>query len=240
MPIQLYDLAAADPRILFSPYAWRIRMALLHKGLEFEVLPWRFSDRSATAASGHITVPVIRDGEQWIGDSWEIAHYLDEQYPERPTLIAGLQGEALARLVSAVCRTQVFPAAAPIVVYQVYTILDPESQIYFRESREKRFGKSLEELHASETTGRAGLAAVLTPFEEVLGACNYLSGDAPAYADYLLFGVLKWMDIVSTYPPLDLHSAVGRWFTRVQGLYGGYAARVPTIRDGLAFCGRAA
>ena len=29
MTIQLYDLASADGTLLFSPYAWRVRMALI-------------------------------------------------------------------------------------------------------------------------------------------------------------------------------------------------------------------
>jgi glutathione S-transferase len=106
MTIERYDLAAADPRIMFSPFCWRVRMALLHKGLDFTVVPWRFSDRSATAASG----------------------------------------------------------------------------------------------------------------------------DDPTYADYVLFGLLKWTDIVSPYRPIEGTGPVGEWFERLQNLYGGYAASVPTVR----------
>ncbi|MEX2479765.1 MAG: glutathione S-transferase family protein [Gammaproteobacteria bacterium] len=231
MPIQLYDLAAADPRIMFSPFCWRIRMALLHKGLEFEVLPWRFSDRSATAAAGFSSVPVIKDGETWVGDSWDIACYLDTAYPDRPLLMAGAEGVAHARLVAALCGKLIFPAAIRIALWQAYQILDPASQSYFRESREKMFGARLEDLHADEASGRAGLATALAPFDEVLGSCDYLKGDSPAYADYLLFGVLKWTDIVSSYAPIDLTSASGRWFTRLQTLYGGYAADARTVRS---------
>ena len=43
MAITLYDLAGAEDDRRFSPYCWRIRMALKHKGLEFETLAWRFS-----------------------------------------------------------------------------------------------------------------------------------------------------------------------------------------------------
>jgi hypothetical protein len=32
----LYDLAGADPDLRFSPYCWRTRLALAHKGLEVE------------------------------------------------------------------------------------------------------------------------------------------------------------------------------------------------------------
>jgi len=231
MAVTLYDLAGDDPAIMFSPFAWRIRMALLHKGLDFEVVPWRFSARDAIAPSGHTAIPVIHDGDTWVGDSWEIVRYLDQLYPERPMLMAGAAGEAHARLSLAICGSNVFPAAIPVAIFQAYQILDDASKPYFRESREAMFGKTLEDLHAEEDAGRAGLAAGLKPFEEVLKHCTYVGGDAPSYADYALFGILKWADIVSTYEPLDADSAVGAWFARLSDLYDGYAGKVPTVRS---------
>ncbi|PZD74962.1 hypothetical protein C1752_00989 [Acaryochloris thomasi RCC1774] len=50
------------------------------------------------------------------------------------------------------------------------------------------------------------------------------------FADYVLFGILKWLDIVSAYKPIDDASSVGQWFDRLEGLYGEHAARVPTVR----------
>ena len=117
MSIQLYDLAGADPRYLFSPFSWRVRMALLHKGLDFEVVPWRFSAREAIAESGSKAVPVIKDGDAWVSDSWAIACYLDTHYADRPPLFPAPCGEAHARLVSALCGKLVFPAAVPIALY---------------------------------------------------------------------------------------------------------------------------
>ena len=38
MAIKLYDLAAAEDDRRFSPYCWRVKMALLHKGLDFETI----------------------------------------------------------------------------------------------------------------------------------------------------------------------------------------------------------
>jgi glutathione S-transferase len=63
MPIVMYDLAGADPALRFSPYCWRIRMALAHKGLDVETVPWRFTDKDVIAFSGQGRVPVIRDGD---------------------------------------------------------------------------------------------------------------------------------------------------------------------------------
>jgi len=50
--IQLYDLAAAEDDRRFSPYCWRTKMALKHKGLEYESQPVLMSDKAAIAVSG--------------------------------------------------------------------------------------------------------------------------------------------------------------------------------------------
>lgn len=231
MPIQLYDLAGADSRLLFSPFSWRIRMALLHKGLDFDVVPWRFCERAAIEPSGHDSIPVILDGDRWVGDSWDIALYLDRAYPDRPALMKDAESQAAARLMMALCGAIVFPAAIRVAVYQAYQILDERCQAYFRESRETMFGAKLEDIHAEEETAKAGLADALRPFEELLGACEFIGGDHPTYADYVLFGLVKWMDIVSRYRPLDSTTSVGAWFARLEDLYGGHAGSVATVRS---------
>ena len=52
MSIVMYDLAGADPALRFSPYCWRMRMALAHKGMPVETIPWRFTDKAAIGFSG--------------------------------------------------------------------------------------------------------------------------------------------------------------------------------------------
>ena len=52
MSLKLYDLAGAQPERHFSPYCWRVRMALAHKGLDVETIAWRFSDKELLAQSG--------------------------------------------------------------------------------------------------------------------------------------------------------------------------------------------
>ena len=59
MTIQLYDLAGEDPSVRFSPYCWRTRLALAHKGLDVETIPWRFTDKEMIAFSDQELVPVI-------------------------------------------------------------------------------------------------------------------------------------------------------------------------------------
>ncbi|MDE2478632.1 MAG: glutathione S-transferase N-terminal domain-containing protein, partial [Betaproteobacteria bacterium] len=57
--LRLFDLAGADEQRRFSPYCWRTRMALAHKGLPVHTIAWRFTDKQAIAASGQGKVPVL-------------------------------------------------------------------------------------------------------------------------------------------------------------------------------------
>lgn len=232
MTIQLFELAAKDDRYRFSPYCWRARMALLHKGLDYESVPWRFIEKERIAESGQKAVPVLVDNGKWLADSWAIATYLDETYPDRPMLMKDAAARAQAQLVIAVVQTQLLPAAIPVAVCEVHDLLDADNQAYFRETREKVLGRSLEDLKVSPEDGKAGLAKGLTVFETVLETTPYLGGDAASYADYALFGVLKWVDIVAPYRPVDDSTAVGKWFANLEAMYDGRAGSVPRVREG--------
>ena len=70
MSIIMHDLAGADPELRFSPYCWRVRFALAHKGLPVETIPWRFTEKEAIGFSGQGRVPVIQDGGRAVSDSW--------------------------------------------------------------------------------------------------------------------------------------------------------------------------
>lgn len=65
--LKMVDLAGADSARRFSPYCWRIRLALAHKGLEVETIPWRFTEMAVLARSGQPfdlgRVPVLGDAQ---------------------------------------------------------------------------------------------------------------------------------------------------------------------------------
>src|SRR5207248_8241109 len=90
--ITLWELKGKDDR-RYSLFSWRTRMALKHKGLEFESHPVAMSDKAAIAFSGGKTVPVTKDSETVVRDSWKIAEYLEDKYADRPTLFGGARSE---------------------------------------------------------------------------------------------------------------------------------------------------
>ena len=89
MARQLFELCGKDPERRFSPYCWRSRMALAHKGLSFESIPWRFTESDRIAFANSEKVPVLVDGDHVVADSWTIAQHLDAAYPDAPSLLHG-------------------------------------------------------------------------------------------------------------------------------------------------------
>jgi glutathione S-transferase len=223
MPIELFDLTCRDERIFFSPYCWRTRMALKHKGLAFESLPWHFTEKDRIARTGEGRVPVIVDGDTWINDSWRIAEYLDETYPERPSLMPGQAAKATAKFIDGWCATSVFPTLRALCVADVYDIIADRDKAYFRKTRETMLGAKLEELSKDPVAELAAFHKSLSPMETMLTVSPFLGGDQPSYADYVLFGSLMWPYTVCKKDVLATDTRVAGWFGRLLDLNGGYA-----------------
>ncbi len=183
MAITLYDLAGADDSHRFSPNCWRSQMALLIKGLPYETVPWRFTEKDALSFSGQGKVPVIKDGEASVADSWEIAKYLDATYPDKP---------------------------------------------YFRETREKAFGTTLEAFSADQETAVANIVAALAPLRASVTGQDFIGGDRPIYADCLAFGAFQWARLSTAVDPLKSDDAVYAWRERMLD-FGGGVARAHTL-----------
>jgi glutathione S-transferase len=223
----MYDLAAADPRLRFSPYCWRTKMALAHKGLEVETIPWCFTDKEAIAFSGQGKVPVLVDGEATVVDSWEIADYLDRTYPDRPALFGSPDARGAALFVKRWAEGQLHPALVRLIVADLVKILDPKDVDYFRESREKALGATLEDIVAAKTDNLKRLHDVLAPLRFTVKDIPFLGGERPAYADYIVFGALQWARCASPQNLLEDDDPVAAWFARLLDLYDGLGAKAP-------------
>lgn len=230
MSILLYELCGRDPDLRFSPFVWRSRMALAHKGLDFDSVPWRFTEKDALAFSGQGKVPVLSDGETVVADSWEIALYLERAYPDRPTLFGGSGGLAGATFVRH-WSDSLLPLAAPLAFHAVWTLLDDTDKAYFRETREARVGKKLEDICGDPEVRVAKLAQGLAPARAMLTDTPYLGGKTPLYSDHLLFGILQWVRCVNPIELLAKDDPVHDWFERMLDAYGGHARAAKTCRD---------
>lgn len=224
---RLYELAGKEDEHRFSPYCWRARMALAHKGLEVETVPWRFTEKDAIAFSGQGTVPVLVDGDRTVGDSWAIALYLDEAYPDRPPLFDGPQARAAALFLRNWCVQGLHPLILRLVVMDLFNGVHEKDGAYFRETRERRFGMPLERVAADREAHLKALRGALEPLRATLAETPYLGGEAPNYADYIVFGAFQWARAVSPIALLEPDDPIVPWRERLLDRFDGLARRAP-------------
>lgn len=231
----LYDLCGTDENLRFSPYCWRVKLALAHKGLDVECRPWHFTDKDALEFAYYDKVPVLVDGDEVVTDSYQIMAYLDRAYPDTPALLGSGETEARARFFKYFGERSLAPAILKTVIMDLINAVHPKDREYFRDTREKRFGRTLEEFH-SPAKGLAQLDTALEPMRGALTDNEYLDGKSAGGADYLVFGFFMWArcvssaDLVSNADPvydwiermLDLHDGLGRKALRITDIEGAY------------------
>jgi glutathione S-transferase len=225
MQLTVYELGGLQDR-RYSLFSWRTRLALAHKGLDAEYRPVRVSDKPAIAFSKQDKVPILRDGEEVIHDSWRIAQHLETRYPET-ALFGGETGAALTRFVNSWVDRGIVPRLVPLLMIDVLGIVDEADGRHLRGVIEKAFGKPLEELSAARDKDIVAFRRLLDPVRATLRGQAFLCGAGPGYADYILFSPFQWARIVSAFPVLEADDALAAWRERMLDLFGGLGRIVP-------------
>ncbi|XGV97993.1 MAG: glutathione S-transferase N-terminal domain-containing protein [Leptolyngbya sp. BL-A-14] len=227
MSITLYDLAGAEDNRRFSPPCWQVKMALKHKGLDVQTIPWRFTEKDAIAFSGQGRVPVLVDGDRTVTDSWEIIQYLEETYRDRPSLFGGAMGFSGTLFAKFWSFQAINPLLFQIILPDLFQHLHPKDKPYFRESREKMLGTTLEAAAAPTEATIAALRSALTPLREVVKQQPYLGGEQPYAADYMVFAHFQWARAVCPISLLEKDDPVYQWRDRLLDAFDGYARSSP-------------
>ena len=223
MAITLYDLAGAEKDRRFSPFCWRIKMALAHKGLKVETIPWRFTEKDKLPQPNAGRVPVIVDDGKVVHDSSAIAAYLEANYTDRPSLFGGEVGRALTTFVQNWTETVVQPALVGFVVLDIWRHVAPEDRDYFRRSREERFARPLEAVVKDRDARLPAFRESLAPLRRTVERQQFLGGAASAYADYVVFGAFQWARAISDFELLAADDPVAAWRGRLLDAFDGLA-----------------
>jgi glutathione S-transferase len=219
MPLTLYDLVDRHGN-RYSPYGWRVRMALAHKGLHPDVELCSHGDKKLQF-SGQKLVPVIVHEGRVVNDSWKIACYLDEAFPDRPVLMDGPQARAEARFINLWADSTLGRPLVRSFYADIFDSLRPDVDAQaFRHAREERTSKTLEELRSSREQDFKEVNHLLAPLNVLLGEQANLAGEKPGYADYIVFGTLQMpLYINGTDPVSKDHKAIHAWRSRLQSQY---------------------
>ncbi|MDX3927249.1 MAG: glutathione S-transferase family protein [Shinella sp.] len=226
MDRKLYALSGADRQRPFSPHVWKTMMSLAHKGLDHDIETVGFTMIPKLENGCTKIVPLLRDGERLVSDSFAIALHLEETYPDRRSLFGGEGGRATARFVEAWSQTTLHPMVTRIAILDIHAMLAPQDQAYFRESREARLGKSLEAAAQEGREDAAAFAGKLQPLRHMLQSQPFIGGESPLFSDYIVFGALQWLRIVSPVKVLEPDDPAALWFERCLDLHGGLGRSV--------------
>ena len=166
--IGFYDVA-------LSPYAQKVKIALLEKGIEFETRATELGapNDEFEAASPKREVPALVDGDLQIFESSVILDYLEDKFPESPLLPADPAGRAKARMIEQVCDTQL--EAITWGMTEVLAFKRAEGEL-----AQSVLGTAANEI----ATVRGWLAAQL-------GDGPWFGGEAFGYADAAVFPFLQ-------------------------------------------------
>ncbi len=211
----LYELCGAEPDRLFSAYSWRARLTLGYKGLEFESRPTPFTQIPKALEGIHKTVPVLVDGERTVTESFDICRYLETTYADTPTVFGGDGGVENAALIDNLIVTGLYPTISRMIILDIHNQLAPEDATYFRQSREKRFGMSLEDVQRGRDKEREKFAAFLKPYQRRLAEAPFLGGERLLFADIVLAASFCWAKATSSYDTMNGDEVLQAWFDRV-------------------------
>ena len=211
--IELYDLVGAND-VRLSPFCARTKAVLCYKNLAYSTTIVRFTEKPKIAFSGQDRVPVIKkDDGSVVFDSWTIACDLEKQQPD-PKIFPGLGQKEACRFFNLYVDNTVHPAIAPVILSDIFEKIEPGDRDYFRQSRESRFGATLEDIAAKRDEFRPQLKKVFADLNATIAGQDYFFG-VFSYADICLFGTLTWVTRVSDEPLFDKTPGLHAWWERM-------------------------
>lgn len=184
--VRLYQLALGNG-CSASPYVWRIRYALAHKGVACEPVPVGFTGIPTILGGRFKTVPILEHGATLMAESWDIAEYLDKAFPGTPELFSSPAELAMVRFTDAWFTSEILRKMFGIYVLDIHNAARPEDRAYFRRTREMRLkGATLEEFTADRAARLPALRDALTPMRAYLARSPYIGGGAPGSTGYAI------------------------------------------------------
>lgn len=225
--MKLYELVGRDKNASFSPFVWRVKLALEHKGLSYETIPLHFTEiKDALSFANASTVPVLVDGKNVISDSWEIVCYLEEAYPGRRGIFSDHHAAKLFNFQMGM------PLLAPLfrtIVSDIYLVIHDMDKDYFRNSREARIGCTLEEAAKDYGQSLSIFKANLVPYSQFFKREQYIGGASPSYQDYALYAMFLWARATSDKKLLEDNDPLTAWIVRMDKACNGIGGKVKKI-----------
>ncbi|GAA5841152.1 hypothetical protein JCM5353_008980 [Sporobolomyces roseus] len=219
--IIFYDLVPSKgSKLFYSPNTMKTRLSLLHKGVPFETRAVTYIDtlgelkqRTGFERVFSVAGPMIElpDGT-FIMDSWKIAEWLEQTYPEAPslflpdsntpsdsnssTLVLDLNSSTLVLAKNwAWMFSEGFGSSdsqwstfVELGAEPLRQLMDPEVAAYFSSDKKNGEGAWASMLAQDKDSLISHAKASLLPLDSTLSRTKFLAGNNPGYVDYVAYG----------------------------------------------------
>jgi glutathione S-transferase len=200
-----------------SPYAWKVWLALEHKGLSYEAKRLMF-DPDETKSPEFLKinprgrVPAIVDDGFALSESNAIVEYLEDRYPEKPLLPKDVKARATARRLIAEVGGDLEKAFDPFAEATLYTkpeVRDSKAIVEARAKLDQELKRWADALTGDFFAGPVGLVdytlapwiRLLPRIEERAPGLGYKSSDLPPKLAAWLARIESLPYFEKTYPP---------------------------------------
>lgn len=179
-----------------SPFAQKVKMALIEKGLEFDHRRPDLGDPSADflAASPRREIPALVDGDAVIFDSTIILEYLDDKYPTHPMLPADAADRARVRMVEEICDSQL-----EAIIFGMTEVI----------AFKRASGELADQILGH---GRKDATALVNWLDQQLGDREWFNGSSFGFGDIAVLPYLQTLTLYKLGPTAD--SRLAEWFKR--------------------------
>ena len=229
----LYELVSENGASA-CPYVWRIKYALAKKDVSYNIEKIGLTDIPTILDGRYKSVPVMVHNGKELGDSWLIANHLDVAFPNAPALFSCPAERGIVRFFDSWLSTQILAKLLNIYALDIHDNARPSDRTYFRQSREARLGRTLEEFVSDREQVLVAVRVAIEPMRKTLADQPFIGGTEPNYADFIAIGVIIWVTGFGSIPLFAADDPLLRWVDRCRDLYGGLGRTVelPGLMEG--------
>ncbi|KAG1849946.1 hypothetical protein DFJ58DRAFT_794525 [Suillus subalutaceus] len=189
-PIIFYDIPNVVQNEPWSPNTMNTRYCLTFKGLPFQTV-WLEFPEIRPFYEQHSLVPTT----SLIKDSFAIAQYLDEQYPDTPKVLPN--GTAALVHVFQTAFYNAVKGTSLLAGFRGAQKLNPESKEYYIRTCEERFGIPWEQfaMHEKREEQWDALRVAYNTMDGwyATSSGQFILGDTPCFADFMVAGLCNYI-----------------------------------------------
>ena len=211
--LKLYDLSGKND-LRFSPPCWIVKICLIHKQINFETEPVRFSEKNKIEFSNQQLVPILKYKNGFVCDSWNILNWLNERYDNK-NIFCNLSSKNFSYFLYLWTSRQLLPILFKIIAHEIPNILEGEDLEYFIRTREERINGPITKFQSTISNSIKEFRKLISPIRKIIEINGFISGKEPGVEDYIFFGNFKWVYSCSCCDLLDVNDPIFTWYKKI-------------------------